>query len=60
MSVSFRNVNVDPSDPVEAWPYEAIVAATWAFREGLELRAGRRALEGGADDDEVYNFSWFH
>jgi hypothetical protein len=27
MSVSFRNVNVDPSDPVEAWPYEAIVAA---------------------------------
>ena len=27
MSLSFRNVDADPSDPVEAWPYEAMVAA---------------------------------
>jgi Helix-turn-helix domain len=27
MSLSFGNVDVDPSDPVEAWPYEAMVAA---------------------------------
>lgn len=26
MSLTFRNVDVDPSAPVEAWPYEAIVA----------------------------------
>ena len=27
MSVNFRNVDADPSDPVETWPYEAMVAA---------------------------------
>jgi DNA-binding transcriptional regulator YiaG len=27
VSVSFRNVDADPSDPVETWPYEAMVAA---------------------------------
>jgi hypothetical protein len=27
MSLSFRNVDADPSDPVETWPYEAMVAA---------------------------------
>lgn len=26
MSVSFRNVDVDPAAPVETWPYEAIVS----------------------------------
>lgn len=25
MSVAFRNVDVDPSSPVDTWPYEAIV-----------------------------------
>jgi|SoimicMinimDraft_4_1059732.scaffolds.fasta_scaffold87646_2 DNA-binding transcriptional regulator YiaG len=27
MSLSFRNVDADPSDPIETWPYEAMVAA---------------------------------
>jgi len=27
MIVNFRNVDADPSDPVETWPYEAMVAA---------------------------------
>ena len=27
MTVNFRNVDADPSDPVETWPYEAMVAA---------------------------------
>lgn len=27
MAVRFRNVDADPSDPVETWPYEALVAA---------------------------------
>ena len=25
MTVAFRNVDVDPREPVERWPYEAIV-----------------------------------
>lgn len=27
MSLTFRNVDADPTDPVETWPYEALVAA---------------------------------
>jgi DNA-binding transcriptional regulator YiaG len=27
MSVNFRNVDANPADPVETWPYEAMVAA---------------------------------
>jgi hypothetical protein len=29
-------------------------------RAGVELRAGYRMVEGGADNDEVYTFAWFH
>jgi hypothetical protein len=39
---------------------DVLLAATWAFREGLELRAGYRMVEGGADNDAVYSFAWFH
>jgi DNA-binding transcriptional regulator YiaG len=27
VSLSFRNVDANPSDPVETWPYEALIAA---------------------------------
>lgn len=27
MSLRFRNVDADPADPVETWPYEALVSA---------------------------------
>ena len=27
MSLAFRNVRADPADPVESWPFEALVAA---------------------------------
>lgn len=27
MALAFRNVDADPSDPVETWPYEALVTA---------------------------------
>lgn len=27
MALSFRNVDADPSDPVESWPYEGLVTA---------------------------------
>lgn len=39
---------------------DVLLAATWRFREGLELRVGYRMVEGGADNDEVYSFAWFH
>lgn len=39
---------------------DVLLAATWRFREGLELRVGYRMVEGGANNDEVYSFAWFH
>lgn len=36
------------------------LAATYKFSDKLGVRAGYRILEGGADNDEVYNFSLFH
>jgi hypothetical protein len=39
---------------------DLLLAATWAFHENLELRAGYRMVEGGADNDEVYSFAWLH
>lgn len=36
------------------------VALTWDVRREIRLRAGYRMLEGGADNDEVYNFAWLH
>jgi hypothetical protein len=36
------------------------VAVTWDVRNEVTLRAGYRMLEGGADNDEVYNFAWLH
>ncbi len=39
---------------------DLLLAATWSFRESLELRAGYRMVEGGADNDEVYSFAWLH
>jgi hypothetical protein len=39
---------------------DVLLAVTWQFRDELELRAGYRMLEGGADNDEVYSFAWLH
>jgi len=36
------------------------LAATYKFSNNLGIRAGYRILEGGADNDEVYNFTLFH
>ncbi len=32
----------------------------WAFPEALAAFVGYRTLEGGADNEEVYSFAWFH
>lgn len=39
---------------------DVLLAATWDISDQLQLRVGYRTLEGGADNAEVYNFSWFH
>jgi hypothetical protein len=37
-----------------------LVAATYRLSDRFGLKAGYRILEGGADNDEVYNFALFH
>jgi len=39
---------------------DVLVAVTYKLSSGFGIRAGYRILEGGADNDEVYNFSLFH
>jgi hypothetical protein len=39
---------------------DILIAATWRVRENLEARVGYRTVEGGADNDKVYSFAWFH
>ena len=46
MTVRFRNVDADPSQPVEAWPAEAILTA---FERG-GLSEWRRIAEAIRDD----------
>jgi hypothetical protein len=37
---------------------DVMLALPWDVGEAITLRAGYRMLEGGADNDEVYNFAW--
>jgi hypothetical protein len=39
---------------------DILLAATWAASDAIVLRIGYRTVEGGADNDEVYNFTWLH
>jgi hypothetical protein len=39
---------------------DVLIAATYKFSDKFGIRAGYRILEGGADNDEVYNFALFH
>jgi hypothetical protein len=39
---------------------DVLIAATYQLSENIGIRAGYRILEGGADNDEVYNFALFH
>jgi hypothetical protein len=39
---------------------DVLLAVTWRARDNLELRVGYRTVEGGADNDQVYSFAWFH
>jgi hypothetical protein len=39
---------------------DLLIAATYRVSDRLGLKAGYRILEGGADNDEVYNFALFN
>ena len=39
---------------------DVLIAVTYKLSDYLNIRAGYRILEGGADNDEVYNFALFH
>ena len=39
---------------------DVLIAATYWFSDSFGLKAGYRILEGGADNDEVYNFALFN
>lgn len=39
---------------------DILLAATWAVSDAIVVRIGYRTVEGGADNDEVYNFTWLH
>jgi len=39
---------------------DVLIAATYRVSDRLGLKAGYRILEGGADNDEVYNFALFN
>jgi hypothetical protein len=39
---------------------DVLIAATYRFSHIFGLKAGYRLLEGGADNDEVYNFALFN
>lgn len=39
---------------------DVLAAITYAHSDRVQLRAGYRILEGGADNDEVYNFALLH
>ena len=39
---------------------DVLFAATYKLSDNFGIRAGYRILEGGADNDKVYNFALFH
>jgi hypothetical protein len=39
---------------------DVLIAATFKFSNDIGIRAGYRILEGGANNDEVYNFALFN
>lgn len=53
-------LNIDALAAPQGRAEDVLLAATWAFHENLELRAGYRMVEGGAENDEVYSFAWLH
>ncbi|WP_394758484.1 hypothetical protein [Flavobacterium sp.] len=39
---------------------DVLIATTYKLSDNIRVRAGYRILEGGAENDQVYNFALFH
>jgi hypothetical protein len=39
---------------------DSLIGITYHLDPSIDITAGYRTLEGGADNDEVYTFSWIH
>lgn len=53
-------LDVDAAAASQGRAIDAALKGYWRMSDGLELGFGYRTIEGGADNDEVYTFSWIH
>lgn len=54
------NFNVDLAAAAQGRAVDAALKARYKFREKSSLGVGVRSLEGGADNEKVFAFSWFN
>jgi len=53
-------IEVDAAAAPQGRAEDVLIAVEREIRSGLTLRLGYRLLEGGADNDEVYTFTWLN
>ena len=53
-------LNADALAAPQGRAADILVAATLSLARGIDFYAGYRTLEGGADNDEVFTFTWLH
>lgn len=53
-------LDVDGAVAPQGRAIDATVRVERSFGRGLTVGLGYRGLEGGADNDDVYNFAWLH
>lgn len=54
------NLDVDGAWAPQGRAVDAALKLYWSASEDLDIGLGYRTVEGGADNDEVYTFSWIH
>ena len=53
-------LDVDGAAATQGRAIDVALKTYWTLGDGVELGAGYRTIEGGADNDEVYTFAWVH
>jgi len=56
----FLQINGDALAAPQGRAEDVLIAAHYRISDNISLKAGYRILEGGADNDEVYNFALFN